>query len=157
MTDDKDREFDLTTRDFISIGRFIVTFSHIESLIRFLLADRLKIKNLDHFNAVVGPYDFAMLCNVTTKILKQEFPEKKAEIAKIFNQCLALNNHRVRIAHGLWTYQSHGLMAHHLSRQTLKQKAYYHSPKELERLTETAQQLEREVYTSFPHFLVTNN
>jgi hypothetical protein len=77
MTDDKDQEFEPTTRDFISIGKFIVTFSHIELLIRYLLADHLKITNQDHLNAVIGPYDFAMLCTITTNILREELPEKK--------------------------------------------------------------------------------
>jgi hypothetical protein len=156
MTDDKDQEFESTTRDFISIGKFIVTFSHIEFLIRYLLADRLKITNQKHFNAVIGPYDFAMLCTITTNILRQELPENKAEIDKVFSQCRALNDHRVRIAHGVWTYQSHGLMATHLSRHSLKEEPYYYNPRELERLTEKAEQLEREVTTSLPDFLLTN-
>jgi hypothetical protein len=66
MTDDKDQEFEPTTRDFISIGKFIVTFSHIEFLIRYLLANRLKFTNQDHFNAVIGPYDFATVPVVWT-------------------------------------------------------------------------------------------
>ena len=148
MTNDKDREVEPATRDFISIGKFIATFSQIEFIIRVFLADLLEIKN-EHFNAVVGPYDFAMLCTVTTSIFQQEFPERKAEIEKVFKQCRALNDHRVRIAHGLWTFEIDGLMARHLSRHSLKREFYYQNPEELERLAETAQQLKLEVLTLF--------
>jgi hypothetical protein len=148
MTDTKDREVDHTTRDFISIGKFIVTFSQIEFFIRSFLSDLLKITGEDRFNAVVGPYDFAMLCTVTTTIFEQDFPERKAEIENVFKQCRALNDHRVRIVHGLWTYETTGgLITRHLSRQSLKREFYYRNREVLEQLAETAEQLKIEVLT----------
>jgi hypothetical protein len=146
--DDKDREVEPATRDFIAIGKFITTFSKIEFVIRVLLSSIMNIKK-EHFNAVIGPYDFAMLCTVTTTIFKQEFPGKKGEIEKVFKQCRALNDHRVHIAHGFWTYESGRLAARHQSRHSLKQAFYYQNPEELERVNETAHQLMLEVLTLF--------
>ena len=94
---------------------------------------------------LVGPYDFAMLCTVTTTIFQQDYPERKAEIENILKQCRALNDHRVRIVHGLWTYQTEGLMTRHLSRQSLKREFYYQKPEELEQLAETAERLKLEL------------
>jgi hypothetical protein len=151
MTDAKDQDDEPTTRDFISIGKFIVEFSQIEFLIRALLSDLLKITDEHRFNAVLGPYDFSMLCTVTTTILRQDFPERMVEVENVFKQCRALNDHRVRIAHGLWTYDPTGLIARHLSRQSLERTFYYQNHEELERLAETAQKLKIEVLTSFAH------
>ena len=147
MTDATDQELEPKTRDFISIGKFIVTFSQIEFFIRHLLSNRLKVTDEHRFNAIVGPYDFAMLCTVTTTILRQDFPERMVEIENIFKQCRALNDHRVRIAHGLWTYDQTGLISRHLSRQSLKRSFYYQNHEELEQLAVTAEKLKVEVLT----------
>jgi len=144
MTDTEKGEIEPTTRDYISIGKFIAIFSQIEFIIRLALSVVLNIKN-EHFIAVVGPYDFAKLCTVTTKILQMEFPEKRVEIEKVFKQCRALNDHRVRIAHSLWMEETDGLTARHLTRQKLEQEIHYQNSEELQRLTETAEQLKSEV------------
>ncbi len=146
MADSKDSDIEPTARDFISIGKFIATFSQMEFVIRLALSVLLRIKN-EHFTAVVGPYDFAMLCTVTIKILQQEFPDKKAEIEKVFKQCRALNEHRVRIAHSLWTHDTHGLTARQLSRGSLEITIHYQNPEELQRLTETAERVKLQVVT----------
>jgi hypothetical protein len=150
MTVAEERQADLTTQDFTSIGKFMVAFSQIEFLIRFYLSDALNIKDEARFNAVVGPYDFAMLCTVATTIFQQDFPERKAEIENIFKQCRALNDHRLRIAHGFWTYEpTGGLITRHLSRQSLKREPHYQSREVLQQLAETAEQLKIHVLTSF--------
>jgi hypothetical protein len=147
----EEQQTDLTTHDLTSIGKFIVAFSQIEFLIRFHLADALNINDETRFNAVVGPYDFAMLCTVATTIFQQDFPEKKAEIEDIFKQCRALNDHRVRIVHGLWTYEpTGGLITRHLSRQSLKREFHYQTREVLQQLAETAEQLKIRVLTSLP-------
>src|SRR5215469_15410225 len=124
MADEKDPEIKATVRDFISIGKFIATFSQIEFVIRVVLSVLLKLKH-DHFTTVTGPYDFAMLCTVTVKVLQHEFPQKKVEIERVFKQCRALNDHRVRIAHSFWTHDADGLTARYLSRQSLELKTHY--------------------------------
>jgi hypothetical protein len=131
-------------QDFIPIGKFIVTFSQIEFVVRLVLSVIVRIKN-EHFTAVVGPYDFSMLCTVTVKILQHEFPEKRAEIQKVFKPCRALNDHRVHIVHSLWTHDTDGLTARHLSRQSLELKIHYQNPEELQQLTETAEQLKSQL------------
>jgi len=146
MADGKDREeIEPNIRDFISIGKFIAGFSQLEFVIRLVLSVFLRIKN-EYFAVIVGPYDFAMLCTVTIKILQHEYPEKKSEIEKVFKQCRALNDHRVCIAHSLWMpHETDGLKAHHLSRQSLELKIHYHDPEELQQLTQTAEQLKSKV------------
>ena len=139
-----DRQIELETRAFVAIGRFITAFSQLEFFLKVALAGVLQIKE-EHYNAVVDPYDFSMLCTVTSAIFKQEAPEREADIEKVLSRCRALNNHRVRIAHGVWLHESYGLKARHISRQSLKPEFYYHDSEELERLTETAQQLKVEV------------
>ena len=145
MTDIKEQEeIESITKDYISIGKFIATFSQMEFVIRLILFVLLRIKN-EHFSAVIGPYDFAMLCTVMIKIMQHEFPEKKGEIEKVFSQCRALNDHRVRIAHGLWTGEAHGLTARHFSRSSLEIKIHYQNSDELQKLTQTAEHVKSKV------------
>lgn len=49
----------------------------------------------------------------------------KAEITSTFNACLAMNDERVRIAHGTWTI---GGGARHVSRTSLKAKSHFERP-----------------------------
>jgi hypothetical protein len=74
-----------------------------------------------------------------------EFLEKKSEIEKVFSQCRALNDHRVRIAHGLWTGEAHGLTARHFSRTSLEIKIHYQNLDELQKLTQTAEHVKFKV------------
>jgi hypothetical protein len=134
---------------FRLIGAFIFNFSQLEFTIRARLATALHLPD-EKFNAVIAPYDFAMLCTVTANILGQAFPKQNAQIKKLFNDCRTLNDHRVRIAHGLWTHGDRGLIARHVSRQTLEPQFFYDDPGELVRLAESAQQLMIEVMT-VPH------
>ncbi len=139
------REAERRTRGFLSIGEFIFRFSQLEFTIRVLLSGILKLTDAQ-FNAVVGVYDFAMLCKVTSAILQHEFPKKKTEIKGLLEKrCLDLNNHRVRIAHGLWTDNTEEIVVRHLSRNSLKAEFYYEDHGELKGLIDTAQQLMAEV------------
>jgi hypothetical protein len=139
------REAERTTRSFLSIGEFIFEFSQLEFTIRTLLAARLNLTD-EQFDAVVGLYDFSMLCKVTSAILQQQFPGNTREIKEVLEKrCLELNTDRVRIAHGLWMDNTDTFVARHLSRNSLKVEFYYSDPQELDRLTDTARQLRGEV------------
>ena len=140
------REAERKARSFLSIGEFIFGFSQLEFTIRTLLAARLNLTD-EQFDVVVGLYDFTMLCKATSAILQQQFPGKTDEIKEVLEKrCLELNTDRVRIAHGLWTDNTHTLVARHLSRNSLKAEFYYMDPKELDRLTDTAQRLMGDVF-----------
>src|SRR5580693_4518161 len=94
------REAKRKARSFLSIGEFIFRFSQLEFIIRTLLAARLNLTD-EQFDAVVGRYNFAMLCRVTSDILQQQFSGNTDEIKEVLEKrCLGLSTDRVRIAHG---------------------------------------------------------
>ena len=53
-----------------AIGHFIAQFSLLELSLRVKLADEMKIEN-DDFDAIVSPYDFAMLCSVVENVFSR--------------------------------------------------------------------------------------
>jgi hypothetical protein len=83
------------------------------------------------FDIITAPYDFAMLCTVTSEALKAtpDLPEaNKKAITRYFNDCKDFNNkYRVVVAHGLWTVGG----ARHVSRTTLKPSMHFPTIKEL--------------------------
>jgi hypothetical protein len=130
---------------FHAMGMFIFAFSQLEFSIRFALAAYLKLSD-EHFDAVTGPYDFRMLCAVTSKVQQLKYPVQKDEIENLFKECLELNNRRVQIAHGLWTEAlGNDWTVRHLSRQTLDAKHYPYSVDQLHDLADEAQALMQRV------------
>ncbi len=127
-----------------AIGEFMFWFSQLEFTIKARLAGALKLPD-ELFDAVVTPYDFASLCNVTMAVLIQQFPDSKKPIQSLFNRCRGLNDDRVRVAHGTWTLGRKGLTARHASRQSLTSKFYFENPDELVSLSKKTQQLMKEV------------
>jgi hypothetical protein len=125
---------------FELIGAFFFRFSQLEFTIRVFLAARLNLTD-EQFDVVTSPYDFRMLCAVTEAISIQQFPSEKNNIEKYFKRCLALNDDRVRIAHGLWTDSGRGLAARHVARTSLKPEFYFEDPNELIKLIKTAERL----------------
>jgi hypothetical protein len=91
--------------------------------------------------SVTGPYDFAMLCNVTEKASIVKYPEKKVQIEKVFKECRGLNDKRVMIAHGMWTDDFDGLSVRHFSRNSLTTASYPFKNDEFDRLADKAQEL----------------
>ena len=88
---------------YCRIGEFVFWFSQLEFTIRARLAAALSLPD-SQFDIVISPYDFAMLCTVSEKLLSQQFPEKAVDIEKVFKRCRAINDERVGIAHGTWTH-----------------------------------------------------
>ncbi|MGH7099493.1 MAG: hypothetical protein ACREE4_17775, partial [Stellaceae bacterium] len=102
----------------------------------------------EHFDAVTAPYDFRMLCIVTQEISLMRFPNKKKAIKSLFKGCLALNDERNRVAHGLWSGRPGGsLMARHVARTSLKVSHYFENPEDLARLADTAQRLMADLFS----------
>jgi hypothetical protein len=154
MTDEENPEIDMElvqksaevrAETFHAIGKFIFEFSQLEFSIRFALAAYLGLSD-EHFDAITGPYDFRMLCAVTSKVRQLKHPAQKDEIERLFNECLELNNKRVQIAHGVWT---EGLgddwTVRHWSRQTLDAKHYPYAADQLHGLADRAQALMQRV------------
>src|SRR5262245_4004216 len=100
-------------RSFEAIGEFVFQFSQLEFTIKARLGAALALPD-DLFDVVTAPYDFAVLCTVTSRVLEKEFPSAKAKITQTFNECRALNDQRVRVAHALWAFGPSGLVAKHV-------------------------------------------
>jgi hypothetical protein len=132
---------------FQAIGEFIVWFSQLEFTIRARLSAALKLDDT-LFNVVIAPYDFATLCNVAEKTLKQipsNAPASNA-IERYFNKCRKLNQEaRLIIAHGTWAGG-----ARHVSRNTLKASIHFSKPADVQQQTKIAYQLMQELFSLEP-------
>jgi hypothetical protein len=119
-----------------AIGHFIFEFSQLEFLIRNILAVALKISD-EHVTIMTSPYDFATLCRVTVAAYRGHqglADETKKQLEAMLKEALALNDHRVRIAHGYWVVGPAGSLARHVSRQSLTAKEYFARRGELKEL-----------------------
>jgi hypothetical protein len=131
---------------FRRIGEFLFWFSQLEFTIRARLEHALGLPD-ELAEAVTTPYDFAVLCTVTTTVLLSHYPpEQKPDIERVFNACKRLNDERVRVAHGTWLHLIQtGLIARHASRSKLKGDFFFQDPETLPKLTAEAQRLMQQV------------
>jgi len=129
-----------------AIGRFLSEFSQLDFTIRVVLARRLGIAD-EYFDIVTAPYDFAMLCNVTRELVCKQLPHRKVNIEKLFDECLKLNDARVKVAHGMWTLGREGLVARHVQRRSLQPQYFFEKKDELSQLALNAQRLMQAVLT----------
>lgn len=74
----------------------------------------------------------------------QIYPDKQREIENIFNACRQLNEERVRTVHGLWFESTKGVVARHVSRNSLKPNFLLVEP--ISRLNAEAQRLRVKLY-----------
>ena len=109
-------------------------FSQLEFTIGFLIQAVLKLPD-EQIRVITAPYDFRMLCVVAEKLCIQRFPEQAKDIESLFKKCLALNDDRVRVAHGLWTDDGKTLAARHVARSSFKATFHFQQPDELPKLT----------------------
>lgn len=118
------------TAVYREIGRFIFTFSQLEFLMRQSLAAALDIRH-PIFDAVISPIDFSLLCRVIPTVLKATLDPKKSakyRIKELFNRCSKINDQRVRIAHGTWSWnegKEDRPNLRHVSRQSLQDNYYF--------------------------------
>ena len=86
MTKNEER---LRAKTFQLIGEFIFWFSQLEFSIRTRLSGLLTMDD-SLFDIVIGPYDFAILCTITQKVLVNRYPADEKAIV-LFKRCHALN------------------------------------------------------------------
>jgi hypothetical protein len=134
------KEERLRAKKFQLIGEFIFQFSQLEFSIKIRLSDLLKMDE-SLFDIVIGPYDFALLCTVTQKVLVDRYPTSEKAIKDLFKRCHALNNERLRVVHGTWAEGTEGLASRHASRQKLSAEWYYDDPLALQKHIEEAKQV----------------
>lgn len=122
-----------------AVGKFIIQFSQLEYIIRHLLGSLLNLSD-PQFDIVTASFDFARLCKVTEAFLLSlpDCNEKLAAHAKqTFARCLALNDDRVRIAHGTWLM---GPGTSHMSR-SFKISRHFETPEKIRAKAEEAKKL----------------
>jgi hypothetical protein len=126
-------------KTYRAIGRFIYEFSQVEYSLRHAVADQLNIKD-EHFNAVTATFDVAVLCNLAAVLF-----DDRAEMKKLINRFRELNNHRQRVAHGLWIPFLEGGSVHYTARSSLKGTSHKQQAEALVRLADDANNLRNEV------------
>lgn len=95
------------------------------------------------FDTIAAAYDFAMLCTVTEKAMNRR-PDAEAQkrVKKAFDRCRRLNQLRVIIAHGSWTFSG----ALHVSRQKLEAQWHFESLQDIQKAGDTACELMEEIF-----------
>jgi hypothetical protein len=127
----KDEQF------YSAIGRFIFEFSQLEFFLKIVIGDAAQVSAI-HFDQIMS-HDFAMLCTIGQKVLSREFDkDNNAKLDTMIRRCRELNNHRVRIVHGLWKIDSKSGALEHVSRQKLVVTKHYVNPVELADLADQA-------------------
>ncbi|RXG93244.1 hypothetical protein [Bradyrhizobium vignae] len=131
---------DVDDEMFKAIGQFIYSFSQLELAIRLRLNDALKLTD-ELFEVIIGPYDFATLCNVTKEVLLRTRTDLDAEkIKKVFNRCHTLNQKaRIVVAHGTWFPEGAG--ATHMSRSSFKSTSHFENLEDLKHQIDEAKHL----------------
>jgi hypothetical protein len=120
-------------KTYRAIGRFVFEFSQTEYTIRHFLGEEVNLAK-QYFFAVIQSYDVGLLCNVTKQVIKISMDASRAaEIEKLINQFLKLNEERTRVAHGVWVPYFQGGMVQHVSRSSLQPKMHSGQAELLER------------------------
>jgi hypothetical protein len=121
---------------YLAIGRFVCEFSQLEFAMRFFLSEFLGLSEGD-FDTVTSPYDFRVLCVVVKDVFSKKLPKSNAaRLGKIISDCLALNNQRVKIVHGLWV--AHEGKLRHVPRQKLVAEVEFGMVEQVKDLADTA-------------------
>lgn len=128
---------------FAAIGRFIVAFSQLEFTYKHFLADAIQLSDED-FNPVMSAFDFSKLCNITRVMFKARWGEENAKkLDDLIARSFRINDARVKIVHGLWTYTDDGLNLEHVGRNAVYSDNYYSTIVELDKLTDETSELNR--------------
>jgi hypothetical protein len=124
---------DPVTREktYRAIGHFMFQFSQTEFTIRGYLAHAIGLSDV-HFDAVTSAFDVAGLCKITQRVFVDR--PGAARIKEGLDRFSKINEHRVRVAHGLWMPSINGGAVEHVSRNSRKANLSVGQAEELERL-----------------------
>jgi hypothetical protein len=125
-----------------SIGSFIVHFSHMEQMIRWLAAELLKLTD-DQFYGLMPVIDFRSACNICEAQLRSK-PFEKAEFAEtktLLGKAHKLAEDRNRVAHAFWFVTGSETVAWHASKNKLDLRPYFEKQNEIDDLTREARVL----------------
>lgn len=121
-----------------SIGRFMFEFSQMEYSLRYYASEILDLPD-KHWEAAMAGYNFAYLVRLCEQVFGDFLHNdeaKRKEIADALHRCLAINDERVRVAHGTWISSPYGNAAIHMARNSLKTARHFVEPKALDRLAD---------------------
>lgn len=129
---------------YLAIGRFIFEFSQLEYTLRYQIAEAIGLA--DRFLDSVITHDFALLCTAAKQVLSEKLDEAaKRQLKRILNDCLSLNQERVRVAHGLWVPFREGGVVHHVPRTTLSDTRHVNQADHLWKQADKVQVLRNEL------------
>src|SRR5262245_46086137 len=132
-----------------AIGRFVFEFSQVEYTIRYYLSEEIGLKE-EYFSAVIESYDVGVLTTVAKEVFKKSRNgEENAGIEKLLNRFRELNEHRKRVAHGLWVPSMDGGTVHYVSRNKLTTARSTDQAKELEKQADELCQLRADLEKAF--------
>jgi hypothetical protein len=129
-----DKRYIAAEKTYRAIGRFIFEFSQVEHTIRHYVGESIGLSG-KYFSDIVESYDIAMLCMV-------------AKLKPLISNFRALNDNRVRVAHGLWMPFLDGGTVHHTSRR-LKREVKPNQAAFLEKLADEACYIRAEMERAF--------
>ena len=147
MTDFEPDDPVMREKTYMAIGHFMFQFSQTEFTIRGYLAMAIGLSDV-HFDAVTSAFDVRALCSVTHRVWEDR-PGGAARIKKALDRFLKINDHRVRVAHGLWMPSTDGGTVAHVSRTSWKPKLSVGQADELERLALELAELRGELDRAF--------
>jgi hypothetical protein len=128
-------------RFYSTIGRFVSSFSFLESTIKVNVAHTAKVP--DEFRDQIMSHDFALLCTIAENVFFREEPKERTdELRKILSRCRNLNDHRVRIVHGWWIIAGQTGFLFHTSRQRLESVGHYDDPSQIATLADEADEVD---------------
>lgn len=123
---------------FKFIGEFIVKFSHLETLLKFILQTESNIEP-----SLRTPIIQLLDIPITIKLLREFYNkrfEKEVNLQRKFiaalDKCFKVNEWRVRVAHGMWILEDDlQAKATHFSRQSLRSVEYFGKIQEIKAQT----------------------
>jgi hypothetical protein len=132
-----------------AIGRFIFEFSQVEYTIRHFVGESINL-NEKYFSVIIESYDVGLLCTVALSVFEKSLPRYKVtKLKPLIKNFRALNDNRVRVAHGLWVPFIDGGTVHHTSRRGLKSIASANQAASLEKLADEACHLRAQIEDAF--------
>jgi len=134
-----------------ALGAFIVEFSQLEFTLRFLVSKWADIPER-HFDAIIGWWDFAKLCQVLKALVESMEPDRAraAEIVGRINRARAINDERVKIVHSTWTFGNGGLEARRVSADKPVPKWLYGNPAAIEALRNESAEINTRLFLAAP-------
>lgn len=129
------------------VGKFIVSFSHLETMLRFLIGIESKVQS-SFKEAFMLMFDFANLVQTLSSYYKENIEDEiiRNRILKLLKKCHSMNQNRVKIAHGTWYFnnESRGSLVH-MKRGGIKSQEYFNDINEIKLLNKKITEILKEL------------